>query len=32
LSRIERKPLITADYKFVERMKGTKGIIKLSDI
>lgn len=32
LSRIEGKPLITADYKFVERMKGTKGIIKLSDI
>ena len=31
LSRAEGKPLITADYKFFEKMKGYKGIIKLSE-
>jgi hypothetical protein len=28
----EEIPFVTADYRFVERMKGVKGIIKLSDI
>lgn len=32
LSRMERKPLILADYKFVERVKVSKEIIKLSDL
>ncbi len=32
LSRVEEKPLITADYKLAERIKGLKGIIRLSDI
>lgn len=32
LSHEEGKPLITADYKFTEKLKGVKGIIKLSDI
>lgn len=31
LAQIENKPMITADYRFVERMKGFKNIIKLSD-
>jgi predicted nucleic acid-binding protein len=31
LSRAEGKPLITADYKFFEKMKGYKSIIKLSE-
>ncbi len=31
LSQTENKSLITADYRFVERMKGFKNIIKLSD-
>jgi predicted nucleic acid-binding protein len=31
LSRAEEKPLITADYKFFEKMKGYKGILKLSE-
>jgi len=32
LSRVEGKPLITADYKLAERVKGHKGIIKLLDM
>jgi predicted nucleic acid-binding protein len=32
LSRVEGKPLITADYKLTERVKTIKGIIKLLDI
>jgi predicted nucleic acid-binding protein len=32
LSRAEGKPLITADYKLAERVKGLRGIIKLLDI
>jgi predicted nucleic acid-binding protein len=32
LSRIEQKPFITADYKFAEKMKGIKEILKLSEI
>ena len=32
LSRGEGKPLITADYKLTERVKGLKGITKLLDI
>jgi len=32
LSRMERKPLIIADYKFAERVKFSKEIIKLSDL
>ncbi len=32
LSRIERKPLIIADYKFAERVKASKEIIRLSDL
>jgi predicted nucleic acid-binding protein len=32
LSHMEEIPFVTADYRFVERMKGVKGIIKLSDI
>ncbi|MBM4307647.1 MAG: type II toxin-antitoxin system VapC family toxin [Deltaproteobacteria bacterium] len=31
LSHTEEKPLITADYKFFEKVKGYKGIIKLSE-
>lgn len=31
LAQIENKPKVTADYRFVERMKGNKNIIKLSD-
>lgn len=32
LSQIEKKHFLTADYKFIERIKGFKGIVKLSDI
>ena len=32
IGKPEEPPRITADYKFVERMKGTKGIIRLYDI
>ena len=32
LSRVEGKPLITADYKLAERVKSLKGIIKLLDM
>lgn len=32
LSQVEKKPLITADYKFYERVKRIKSIVKLSDI
>lgn len=32
LSQIENKPFLTADYKFIKRVKGFKGVIKLSDM
>jgi predicted nucleic acid-binding protein len=32
LSKKEGKPFITADYRFIGRVKGFRGIIKLSDI
>ncbi len=32
LSQIVSKPFITADYKFTERVRGFKNIIRLSDI
>jgi len=32
LSHIENKAFITADYKFANRMKGCKGIVKLSEL
>ncbi len=32
LSRKEGKPFITADYRFMGRVKGIRGIIRLSDI
>ncbi len=32
LARKEGKPFITADYRFMDRVKGYRGIIKLSDI
>jgi predicted nucleic acid-binding protein len=32
LSRIERKPLIIADYKFAEKVKASKEILRLSDL
>jgi len=32
LARKERKPFITADYRLMDRVKGFRGIIKLSDI
>jgi predicted nucleic acid-binding protein len=32
LSRVEGKPLITADYRLAERVKSLKGITKLLDI
>ncbi|MCK4432104.1 MAG: type II toxin-antitoxin system VapC family toxin [Candidatus Aminicenantes bacterium] len=32
LSQIEKIPFITADYKFIERVKGFKGIIRLSEM
>ncbi len=32
LSQIEKIPFLTADYKFIERVKGFKGIIKLSEM
>lgn len=30
LSRIEKKPFLTADYKFAKRIKGFKDVIRLS--
>jgi predicted nucleic acid-binding protein len=32
LSRIERKPLIIADYRFAEKVKASKEILRLSDL
>lgn len=32
LSQIEKKPFVTADYKFIKRIKGFKNIIRLSEI
>jgi predicted nucleic acid-binding protein len=32
LSRVERKPLIIADYKFAEKIKASKEILRLSDL
>ena len=32
LSQIEKMPFIAADYKFIERVKGFKGIIKLFEM
>jgi len=32
LSQIEKIPFITADYKFIERVKDFKGIIRLSEM
>ncbi len=32
LSQIEKKSFLTADSKFIKRIKGFKGIIRLSDI
>ena len=32
LSQVEKSPFITADYKFINRIKGFKGIIKLSEV
>ena len=32
LSRIEKKPLIIADYKFAEKVKASKEILRLSDL
>jgi len=32
LSQIEKMPFLTADYKFIERVKGFKEIIRLSDM
>jgi len=32
LSRMEKMPFITADYKFIERVKSFKGIIRLSEM
>jgi predicted nucleic acid-binding protein len=32
LSRIERKPLIIADYKFAEKVKASKEMLRLSDL
>jgi predicted nucleic acid-binding protein len=32
LSKIEKMPFITSDYKFIEHVKGFKGIIRLSDM
>ena len=32
LSQIEKMPFITSDYKFIEHVKGFKGIIRLSDM
>ncbi len=31
VSQTKKKPLLTADYRFADRMKGFKNIIKLSD-
>lgn len=30
LSQIEKKPFLTADYKFMKRIKGFKDVIRLS--
>jgi len=32
LSQIKKMPFITSDYKFIEHVKGFKGIIRLSDM
>lgn len=32
LSQIEKIPFLTADYKFIERVKGFKGIIRLAEM
>jgi predicted nucleic acid-binding protein len=32
LAQLEKNPFITADYKFLERVKGFKDVIKLSEI
>jgi len=32
LSQIEKMPFITSDYKFIEHVKGFKGVIRLSDM
>lgn len=32
ISQMEGHPLVTADYRFAERIKGFKGIVRLSDI
>lgn len=32
LSQMENMPFVTADYKFVDRVKGFKNIIKLSEV
>lgn len=32
LSQLEKKPFITADYEFIERVKGFKDTIRLSEI
>ena len=32
LSQIEKMPLITSDYKFVDRIRGIKNIIRLYDL
>jgi len=32
LSQVEKMPFLTADYKFIERVKGFKGIIRLSEM
>lgn len=32
LSRIEGRPLVTADYRFTGRLKGAKNVIRLADI
>lgn len=32
LSHAEKKPFVTADYKFMARMKGFKGMVNLSEI
>jgi predicted nucleic acid-binding protein len=32
LSQLENKPFVTADYKFIGRIKGFKGIVNLTEI
>ncbi len=32
LSQVEKKPLITADYKFYERVRRIKNIVRLADL